>query len=216
MKKYINKKTIITMLISLALFLFLINNYSLLFIRNIDEKMINWLLKNTNYFMIYAFEIITILANWQVILLFSILLLIFGRDKVIVSLTSIITGFTFIINETLKQSFLRPRPTVMHLTHASGYSMPSGHASAAMVFYGLIIIVFASQIKDKNYRNLTYVLLSLLIFLIGFSRIYLRVHYVSDVVAGFSLGLFILMIVHSLKIGVFDNIKTYIEGDKNE
>lgn len=216
MKKYINKRSIITMVLSLALFLFLINNYSLLFIRNIDEGMLNWLLKNTNYFMIYAFEVITILANWQVIVLFSILLLVFARDKVMASLTAIITGFTFIINETLKQSILRPRPIVMHLTHAGGYSMPSGHSSTAMVFYGLIIIAFASQIKDKNYRNLAYVLLSLLIFLIGFSRIYLRVHYVSDVVAGFSLGLFILMIVQSLKIGVFDNIKTYIEGDKNE
>ena len=117
------------------------------------------------------------------------------------------------INETLKQTALRPRPIVMHLSEASGYSMPSGHASAAMVFYGLIILFFASQIKDKNYRYLSYVLLSLVIGLIGLSRIYLRVHYVSDVVAGFALGIIILAIVQILKTGVFDNIKTYIEGE---
>lgn len=212
-KRYVDKKALFIMVGAAVLFLFLFSNYQLLFIRNIDEGMIDWLLNNTNYLMIYVFKIITILANWQMIILFSILLIFIARDKVLATLTGLITGFGFLINETLKQTALRPRPIVMHLSEASGYSMPSGHASAAMVFYGLIILFFASQIKDKNYRYLSYVLLSLVIGLIGLSRIYLRVHYVSDVVAGFALGIIILAIVQILKTGVFDNIKTYIEGE---
>lgn len=213
MKKYINRKALIIMLGAIILFLFLVNNYSLLFVRNIDEKMIDWLLNNTNYFMIYVFEVITILANWQMIFLLSFVILGFATDKVLAVLTAVITGFGYLINETLKQTFVRPRPIVMHLTHAGGYSMPSGHAMAAMVFYGLILIFFATSVKDKKYRYLSYVLLILLIGLIGFSRVYLRVHYVSDVLAGFALGLVILTIVYNLKIGIFDNIKTYIEGE---
>ncbi|NLC54395.1 MAG: phosphatase PAP2 family protein [Erysipelothrix sp.] len=216
MKKYVSKRSVILMLGALSLFLYLINNFSILFIRQIDEKMIDWLLEHTNYFMIYVFEVITVFANWQVIILLSFLLIALVRDKVLAVLTSIITGFGFLINETFKQTYARPRPTVIHLSNASGYSMPSGHSLTAMVFYGLIIIFFASQIKDKKYRILSYVLLSILIALIGLSRIYLRVHYVSDVIAGFSLGIGILTIVYLLKVGIFDNIKTYIEGEEVE
>lgn len=216
MKRYVNKKSLIVMLGATLLFLYLVNNFSIFFIRQIDEGMINWLLENTNYFMIYVFEFITIFANWQLIVLGSITLFAFARDKVLAALTSVIAGFSFLINETLKQSITRPRPVVMELTHAEGYSMPSGHAVVAIVFYGLILMFFASQIKDKKYRYLSYVLLTTLIGLIGLSRIYLRVHYVSDVLAGFSLGLIVLTIVYNLKFGIFDNIKTYIEGEEVE
>lgn len=213
MEKYINKKALIVMLGAIVLFLFLSNSFDLLIVRSIDEGMIDWLLEHTNYFMIYVFEVITVLANWQMIVFISIVLIAFARDKVLAALTAVITGFVFLINETLKQSFLRPRPTVMHLTGATGYSMPSGHAITAMIFYGLILMFFASKVSDKKYRILSYVLLIVLISLIGFSRIYLRVHYVSDVLAGFSLGLVVLTSVYNLKIGIFDNIKTYIEGE---
>lgn len=213
MKKYINKKAFILMIGAAVLFLFMVQNYNLFFIRRIDEGMISWLLEHTNYFMIYVFEIITVFANWQVIILLSVVIFAFARDKVLAALTAVISGFGFLINETLKQTMQRPRPTVMHLTNAGGYSMPSGHSLTAVVFYGLILMFFASQIKDKKYRYLSYVLLITLISLIGFSRIYLRVHYVSDVIAGFSLGLVILTIVYNLKVGIFDNIKTYIEGE---
>lgn len=216
MKKYVNKKSLIAMVLAAGLFLYLVNNYPILFIRNIDNKMIDWLLLHTNYFMIYIFEVITVFANWQVIILVSFILLAVVRDKILATLTTIITGFGFLINETIKQSLTRPRPTVMHLTFADGYSMPSGHTVAATIFYGLIIIFFASKIKDEKYRYLSYVLIVTLIGLIGFSRIYLRVHYVSDVIAGFSLGIFILTIVYNLKVGIFDNIKTYIEGEEIE
>ena len=216
MRKYISKNAVLLMIAAIILFLIIVNNYNEVFIRNIDNSMIDWLLANTNHFMIYVFEVITIFANWQMIIFLSIVILAFARDKVIAALVSIISGFGFLINETLKANFVRPRPTVMHLTEAGGYSMPSGHSLVAMVFYGLILIFFASKVKEKNYRYLSYVLLAILIGLIGFSRIYLRVHYVSDVIAGFSLGLVILTIVYNLKIGIFDNIKTYIEGEENE
>lgn len=216
MAKYINKKSIVALVLSLAAFLYITNNYDVMFIRNIDEGLLEWLVRHTQPATVFIFKLITIMANWQAIVLGSLLLLVFMRDKLMVLLVSAITGIVFIINESFKGMFERPRPNVMQLTHATGYSMPSGHAVTAMVFYGLIMVFFISKIKDKRYRTLAYILLSILIILIAFSRVYLRVHFLSDVIAGLALGLIVTTIIYNIKVGIFDNITTYLEGEEIE
>lgn len=216
MRKYINRKSVLVLIISILSFMYVVNNYNSMLIRTVDESLIDWLLVNTHYPMVIVFELITMLASWQAVILISLILLVIMRDKVLVIITSGVTGILFLINQALKAQIERPRPNVMHLTKATGYSMPSGHSVTAMIFYGLIILFFVSQIKDKRYRRLVQVLLAILIVLIGFSRAYLRVHYLSDVVAGLSLGLIILAVIYNLKVGIFDNITTYIEGEEIE
>jgi len=88
----------------------------------------------------------------------------------------------------LKTSFNRPRPSLPVLTEVSGLSFPSGHALMSFAFYGLLIYIVRNSVKNKALRLLLVVLLLLLIAMIGFSRIYLRVHYASDVLAGFAVG----------------------------
>lgn len=216
MAKYINKKSIVALVLSLVAFLYITNNYDVMLIRNIDEGLLEWLVRHTQPATVFIFKLITIMANWQAIVLGSLLLLVFMRDKLMVLLVSAITGIVFIINESFKGMFERPRPNVMQLTHATGYSMPSGHAVTAMVFYGLIMVFFISKIKDKRYRTLAYILLSILIILIAFSRVYLRVHFLSDVIAGLALGLIVTTIIYNIKVGIFDNITTYLEGEEIE
>lgn len=87
----------------------------------------------------------------------------------------------------LKNLFERSRPAGEALTIASGYSLPSGHAIASMAFYGYLAVWLLRQ-KDRPAARWEAVSLFLLIILIGFSRIYLNVHYLSDVLAGFVLG----------------------------
>ena len=96
MKRFVNKKSIILMLGAIALFLYLVNNYSIVALRNIDETMIDWLLANTHYFMVYIFKFITIFANWQLIIFASLILFYFARDKVLAALVTIITGFSYL------------------------------------------------------------------------------------------------------------------------
>lgn len=91
------------------------------------------------------------------------------------------------LNLVLKHLFERPRP-LMPLVHASGLSFPSGHSMIAASFYGLIIYLVWKNVKSPALRNTLVLLLTLFIILIGFSRIYLRVHYATDVLAGFSAG----------------------------
>lgn len=98
----------------------------------------------------------------------------------------------------LKQFFHRNRPLVPLLEHAKGLSFPSGHALMSFSFYGLMIYLSWHKIRNKTLRWIFVAILSVLIFFIGLSRIYLRVHYASDVIAGFSLGL--IWLVLSLSI----------------
>lgn len=88
----------------------------------------------------------------------------------------------------LKLSFQRTRPEIPLLEKVSGFSFPSGHALMSVAFYGLLIYITWHEIKKTWLRNLLILFLLTLIFLIGYSRIYLRVHYASDVMAGFAVG----------------------------
>jgi undecaprenyl-diphosphatase len=104
---------------------------------------------------------------------------------------------TWAFMELLKIWFERGRPAGEALTVAGGYSFPSGHAMVSAAFYGFIAYLL---IRNKTkWGRLGAYLIYLLIFLIGFSRIYLNVHYASDVLAGFIFG-FISMALHLLAL----------------
>ena len=94
----------------------------------------------------------------------------------------------------LKQLFHRKRPLSPLLKAAKGLSFPSGHAIMAVTFYGLLIYILQHTIETGWLRSLITILLIILVILIGFSRVYLRVHYTSDVLGGFIIGLLWLII----------------------
>ncbi|MFC6998444.1 phosphatase PAP2 family protein [Rufibacter roseus] len=93
------------------------------------------------------------------------------------------------LNLILKYLFDRPRPLVPHLVDSYGLSFPSGHAMISASFYGLLIYLVWKHVEAPAWRFLLITLLSLLILMIGFSRVYLHVHYATDVVAGLAAGL---------------------------
>jgi membrane-associated phospholipid phosphatase len=94
----------------------------------------------------------------------------------------------------LKYLFRRKRPQPPLLRPARGLSFPSGHAIMSVTFYGLLIYIISHSLKNKQLKWILIFSLSLLIQLIGFSRVYLRVHYASDVAAGYIIGLSWLLI----------------------
>jgi len=93
-----------------------------------------------------------------------------------------------LFNFILKQLFRRPRPDVLKLEEIGGFSFPSGHSMAAVIFYGFIIYACMKHFRHWVKYAIAAVL-SLLILCIGISRIYLGVHYASDVLGGFILGI---------------------------
>ncbi|MCU7552079.1 phosphatase PAP2 family protein [Chitinophagaceae bacterium LB-8] len=94
----------------------------------------------------------------------------------------------------LKHLFGRERPLTPLLEEAKGMSFPSGHALMSVTFYGLLIYIIWQSVKNKKLRLALTFALILLILLIGFSRIYLRVHYTTDVIAGFCMGFLWLVV----------------------
>lgn len=89
----------------------------------------------------------------------------------------------------IKHLIERARP-LNSLIPESGYSLPSGHATLALMFFAFLIFAFKDEIKNKFLRCVFVIACLLATLLIGFSRVYLNVHWASDVIAGFSLGLF--------------------------
>jgi undecaprenyl-diphosphatase len=98
----------------------------------------------------------------------------------------------------LKRLFARQRPDDQLLEMATNFSFPSGHALMSVTFYGLIAYILWHYVKNKTWRWILISLIILWILTIGFSRLYLRKHYYSDVVAGFAIGF--LWLVLSLKL----------------
>ena len=94
----------------------------------------------------------------------------------------------------LKLIFHRDRPVGPLLRAAKGFSFPSGHALMGVTFYGLLIVIVWQIVQQTWLKWTLSVFLILLILAIGLSRIYLRVHYASDVLAGFSVGLVWLLL----------------------
>lgn len=105
----------------------------------------------------------------------------------------------------LKYLFHRERPMSPLLAGAMGFSFPSGHALMSTTFYGLLIFIVYESVKNKFIKWGLIAALCILVLFIGISRVYLRVHYASDVIAGFCVGVTWLL----LSIWVLGKIEKY-------
>lgn len=108
-----------------------------------------------------------------------------------------------LLNLLLKTLIQRPRPEGYRLVAESGFSFPSGHSMVAMAFYGLLIWMVWRYEKDSLVRRLGVIGFGLVIVLVGLSRIYLGVHYASDVLAGFCASIAWLGVYTKLLAPVF-------------
>ena len=147
-------------------------------------------------------KVITELGGVAFIVLAGVLIFMFCK-KIRWFVTFDLVGVT-LINQVIKHIVRRPRPNVLRLVEDDGYSFPSGHSMVSMAFYGIIIYLVYKNVTNKDLKWTLITLLSLLILSIGFSRIYVGVHYFTDVVGGFLLGLVYLIIyinIYNKKVG---------------
>ncbi len=127
------------------------------------------------------------------IVLTIVLVILIKNKKIGISIFSNLVIIT-ILNQLIKRILQRPRPTEYRIIEETGYSFPSGHSMVSMAFYGYLIYLIYKYVKNKYLKWISIVLLSILICSIGVSRIYLGVHYTSDVLGGFLLSISYLVI----------------------
>ena len=134
-------------------------------------------------------RVITLLGGTIFIISSAVLLFIIIKNKKIGFLILANLAIVATLNQLLKHILKRPRPTGYRLIEVSGYSFPSGHSMVSMAYYGFLIYLIYKYVKNKYIKWISICILSIFICLIGISRIYLGVHYTSDVLAGFLISI---------------------------
>lgn len=192
-------------LIGILLLLFFMISYlvhtdSILYFDNFIYNLISPFICNK---LTTVFKFVTNFADKITIITLCILSLVLIKNKWVFVIISIDAVNSTIINRVLKMIFIRPRPEVLRLVKEGGYSFPSGHTMAVTSFYGFLIYLTYKSNIDNKYKIPIYILLSLIIILVGLSRIYLGVHYASDVLAGY-----IVSIIHlTIYITILEKLK---------
>lgn len=186
-KRCSDKKRLIIILISIIIFAYI---FKLVF--NSNENILDKLFVTTNKDVVSIFKVITRFGDWYT-LIFITLLTLGLKNKNYFKYITINLASATLVNQILKIILKRPRPHISHID-ASGYSFPSGHAMVSMAFYGLIIYFILKSNLNKKLKILSIIGLCILIFLIGISRTYLGVHYLTDIIAGFALAILYLSI----------------------
>ena len=172
-----------------------------------DDTIYNHLMFFRNDNLDVAFKFLTKLANTSTILVLIIFLSCFLKKKDYYLLLTVILS-TVGMNQLLKHVIRRVRPDHFRMIVEKGFSFPSGHAMISIALYGYLIYLIYRRVSNK-YLKLTLIsLLVLLILIIGCSRIYLGVHYPSDVLGGYLLALAILILV-------IDLYQYHLEGGKS-
>lgn len=168
----------------------------------IDQQMMKQAL-NKEGISYSFFYYLTFLGSRIILIPFVIIgsvYLYFKTKKISYSLIFISgTLLSYVLNEFIKSIIKRDRPSIVEQVHAVGYSFPSGHAMISTVCYGIFTYFLLKTITKKKYKNLIVSLTGLLIILIGYSRLALNVHYLTDVIGGYLIGA--LFIIVYLEIG---------------
>ena len=128
-----------------------------------------------------------------VISLTTILFFVIKDKKIGISII-VNLGIVTILNQIIKFIMQRPRPTEFRIIEETGYSFPSGHSMVSLAFYGYLVYLIYKYINNKHLKRTLIIMLSILICTIGASRIYLGVHYTSDVLGGFLISMAYLII----------------------
>ena len=198
-----NKKTIFNILFILCIVIFvtLLLMYNMDKLSTFDSTIYKYVTYYKNDIITNIAMLLSFLCSTWFIALICVFIMIVVKNKKIGFYTTLSVMLCYIFNVFIKNVVMRPRPVDINLVNEHGYSFPSGHSMGAISFYGFLMYVVYRSNLDNKLKWLIYILNSLLILFIGFSRIYLGVHYPSDVIAGFSIASALMIVyIHIVNI----------------
>ena len=195
MKKYIK-----WVVFSISLIIFIILSILVLTRKDIflDSFVYDFISEYITDNLTIVVKYLTYLGSGIIVIGITLLVLLFFKNKKYSLYMSINLASITIFQLILKSIFSRERPTDINLIEETGYSFPSGHSLTSMAFYGFIIyLIHISNISKKS-KTIYTILFVILILVTGLSRIYLGVHYFTDVCGGFTFSLAYLIVYTSI------------------
>jgi membrane-associated phospholipid phosphatase len=160
---------------------------------SVDGTVVMWVHNHATDLATLVLSTVTWLGGSQVLLavtLLAALALLLWRRVAHAALMAAALAGGEALNWALKAAFERPRPSFADpLVTAAGFSFPSGHAMVSLTVYGALAFVIAAGLRSRRGQLLVVSSAIALVLAIGFSRVYLGVHYASDVLAAYSAGL---------------------------
>lgn len=174
------------------------------FIGTLDDVIGNQFIEARRPFLNTIFVLITRLGDVWFVTLFTAIIFIIAmvrkNYKIGIWYAATVALGAGALNQLVKFLFERPRPDeAFHLVVQHGFSFPSGHAMGSVITYGALLFMIIRLYSTWKVPVISAIIIIPLILLIGFSRIYVGVHYFSDVIGGFSLGLATL----SFSLGIY-------------
>lgn len=161
----------------------------------IDEYVYSLIFKLKSSDMTNIIKIITNIGGTIIIVVVTMLsLFIFRNKKINICIILNLLGIFILNNVLIKNIIARDRPTGINIIEENGYSFPSGHTAISTVVYGYLIYLIYNYVSNKKLKYVLISILSIIILIVGLTRIYLGVHYTSDVLGGYLLGISYLLI----------------------
>ncbi len=146
--------------------------------------------------------VITHFGDWAVVIAFCLVLMAIPKTRKTIALpVSASVIISLLLNIALKNIFVRERPDILRLINETSYSFPSGHAMVSASLYTMLLLLVFKYIKKQPLRLILSVVCLLMVVAIGFSRVYLGVHYAGDVIGGWFIGFAVSVIVYSVWSG---------------
>ncbi len=142
-------------------------------------------------------KVVTHFGDSTTVIAFCLLLIILPKPRRTIALpVSVSVIISFVLNVALKNLFTRERPDILRMVNESSYSFPSGHAMINASLYTILIILIFKFIKNTPVKLILSSLCVFLTIVIGYSRVYLGVHYAGDILGGWIIGFTVSVIVY--------------------
>lgn len=188
-----NKKILISLGVLSLLFIILTVLVCTNIIEPLDTATASYIIKIRTPELTNTMNIITNISGTYALLMFTTLFIILIKNKKYPLAITINLILVFIISQLAKVIIGRDRPIDM-IIPATGYSYPSGHSMVGLAYFSFLSYLVIKYIPNKIVKIILPIIFTITVILVGFSRIYLGVHYLSDVLAGFLLGTIYLII----------------------
>ena len=192
-----NKKNIIIVVICLVIFFIFLTLLLMDSVNGFDTTIYNSIMNIKSNIATYIFKFFTLLCSTEFmagvvlgLLIISIITKNFNKGLYF----SLNIGICALLNQFIKFIVHRPRPNGINMIEENGFSFPSGHTMVSVAFYGMLIYLLNKSNIKRFYKIILTTILVVFIILTGVSRVYLGVHYASDVVAALALAIAYLII----------------------